>query len=93
MIQPRLVLCNGAPHPTSRKANSSNKIIKLASLGPKDNVHINMEDVAKVFLKHLTPRLADFLDIAAFVFSADCGTRRGVGWEVTCPPRTGPGVE
>jgi hypothetical protein len=43
-------------------------------------VHIRFEDVAKVFRQNLSPRLVDFLEIAAYVFSADCATPRGKKW-------------
>jgi hypothetical protein len=36
--------------------------------------------VAKVFNKHLSPRLVDLLEIASYVFSADCATSRGSEW-------------
>ena len=43
-------------------------------------MNIRFENVAKIFLKHLSPRLVDLLEIAAYVYSADCGTRRGKQW-------------
>jgi len=39
-----------------------------------------LEDVARIFLKHLSPRLVDLLEIAAYVFTADCATQRGTEW-------------
>jgi hypothetical protein len=43
-------------------------------------VHISFENVAKVFQQDLSPRFIDFLEIAAYVFSADCATPRGTDW-------------
>ncbi len=43
-------------------------------------MHISFENVAKVFQQDLSPRLIDFLEIAAYVFSADCATPRGTEW-------------
>lgn len=36
--------------------------------------------MAKVLLQDLSPRLVDFLEIASYVFSADCATPRGTKW-------------
>lgn len=36
--------------------------------------------MAKVFNKHLSPRLVDLLEIASYVFSGDCATSRGSEW-------------
>lgn len=44
------------------------------------NVHIRFENVAKVVRQNLSPRLIDFLEIASYVYSADCGTLRGNKW-------------
>lgn len=49
-------------------------------MGNNANVHICFEDVAKVFRQDLSPRLVDFLEIASYVFSADCATPRGRTW-------------
>jgi hypothetical protein len=48
--------------------------------GKKANVNIRFENVAKVLGQHLSPRLVDFLEIASYVFSADCATPRGKAW-------------
>ena len=49
-------------------------------MGAKSNVHIRFENVAKVFRQNLSPRLIDFLEIASYVYSADCATPRGKTW-------------
>jgi len=36
--------------------------------------------VARVFKQNLSPRLIDFLEIASYVYSADCATPRGLKW-------------
>jgi hypothetical protein len=56
------------------------RVISLDSLGTSPNVHLNLDDVARVFSRHLTPRLVDLLELAAYVFSADTSTPRGPGW-------------
>ena len=54
--------------------------VGLDSIGSKANVHINFSNVAQVFKQDLSPRLVDFLEIASYVFSADCATPRGKKW-------------
>jgi hypothetical protein len=36
--------------------------------------------VARVFNQHLSPRLVDLLEIASYVYAADCATSRGKAW-------------
>ncbi|MCY2951379.1 MAG: 7-cyano-7-deazaguanine synthase [Planctomycetota bacterium] len=52
----------------------------MDSLGPDPNVNLHLDDVARVLVQDLTPRLVDLLEIAAYVFSADCSTMRGTEW-------------
>jgi 7-cyano-7-deazaguanine synthase in queuosine biosynthesis len=54
--------------------------VELDSIGSKHNVNIRFENVAKIFGRHLSPRLVDLLEIASYVFSADCAVRRGTQW-------------
>ena len=49
-------------------------------MGRKPNVHIRLENVAKVVRQNLSSRLIDFLEIASYVYSADCATPRGEKW-------------
>ena len=45
------------------------------------NVKIRFENVARILNKYPSPRLLDFLEIASYVFSADCATNRGNSWD------------
>lgn len=54
--------------------------VLLDAVGSKPNVHIRFQDVAKVFRQDLPDRLIDFLEIAAYAFTADCATDRGDLW-------------
>jgi hypothetical protein len=38
---------------------------------------VRFEDVARAFQQNISPRLMDFLEIASYVFTADCSTKRG----------------
>ncbi len=51
--------------------------IELDAIGDKHNVNIRFEDVARKFQRNISPRLMDFLEIASYVFTADCSTLRG----------------
>ena len=51
--------------------------IELDAIVDKHNVNIRFEDVARRFQHNISPRLMDFLEIAAYVFTADCSTPRG----------------
>lgn len=51
--------------------------INLDAIGDNHNVNIRFEDVARTFQHNISPRLMDFLEIASYVFTADCSTQRG----------------
>lgn len=80
MIAPRLFLCSGAKVPSDDPVATDRQPVELDSVGSGANVNIRFENVAKVFNKHLSPRLVDLLEIASYVFSADCATSRGTEW-------------
>jgi hypothetical protein len=80
MIEPRLFVCSGARIVPDDPVAAGRLLVELDSVGSKANVNILFENVAKVFNKHLSPRLVDLLEIASYVFSADCATNRGIGW-------------
>lgn len=80
MIAPRLFLCSGYKLSTDDPRQDGRRIAELASLGPHANVNIRLEDVARVFLRHLSPRLVDLVEIASYVYSADCFISRGKEW-------------
>ena len=80
MIEPRLFLCSGAKVGSNDPVAVGRRSVALNSIGSNANVNIRFENVAKIFGRHLPQRLVDFLEIAAYVFSADCATRRGKQW-------------
>ena len=51
--------------------------IDLDAIGDHHNVNIRFENVARTFQQNISPRLMDFLEIASYVFTADCSTSRG----------------
>jgi hypothetical protein len=44
------------------------------------NVNIRFQNVTRALHQHLPARLVDFLEIASYVFTADCATERGEQW-------------
>lgn len=51
--------------------------IHLDAISDEHNVKIRFEDVARTFQHNISSRLMDFLEIASYVFTADCSTQRG----------------
>jgi hypothetical protein len=51
--------------------------INLDAISDNHTVNIRFEDVARTFQHNISPRLMDFLEIASYVFTADCSTQRG----------------
>jgi 7-cyano-7-deazaguanine synthase in queuosine biosynthesis len=80
MIRPRLFLCSGVVLPEGSPLREGRHVVALSTQGPDANVHIRLENLARVFERHLSPRLEDALEIAAYVFAADCATPRGGAW-------------
>lgn len=80
MIAPRLFACSGAKIDASDALAAGKQRIDLNAIGNKANVNIRFENVARVFNQHLSPRLVDLLEIASYVYAADCATSRGKEW-------------
>jgi hypothetical protein len=80
MIKPRLCLCSGATVPQGHPLLAGRELLALDAVGDDPSVHIRLHDVAHVFLQQLSPRLTDLIEIAAYVYAADCAVRRGQEW-------------
>lgn len=76
----RLVLCGGLSASDDDGSPDAYTIARLTGWGRSANVHIRLEDVAKVFLKQFSDRLVDLVEIAAYVFAADCSVKRDRSW-------------
>ncbi len=59
---------------------SDGRLLDLSTLKPNQNVDVVIEDIARVFQQDLSGRIADTLDIAAFVYAADSAIKREGGW-------------
>jgi hypothetical protein len=80
MIEPRLIVCGGAEIRSGDPIAAGRWRIDLNAIGSQPDVKIRIENVSKVFQQQLTPRLVDLLEIAAYVYAADCATKRGEKW-------------
>ncbi len=80
MKRPRLVLCGGAPRTHGDDASGRRELV-LDTRGTSPNVNVKLEDVARVLVTDLTPRLIDLLEIAAYVYAADASVTRDGAWE------------
>lgn len=77
--KPQLILCGGVSIPISDPIGIGKNILEFNVSGDNANVSLKIEDVARVFCKHITGRFVDLLEISAYVYAADCSTPRE-GW-------------
>jgi 7-cyano-7-deazaguanine synthase in queuosine biosynthesis len=80
VIEPRLIICGETKLGAKDKRRKGRVAIELSTHGRNQNVNLQIEDVAKVLLHDLSSRLLDLLEIASYVYAADCSTSRGKGW-------------
>ena len=80
MISPRLFVCSGAKIDAGSTVAKGRQRIALDSIGPHPNVNIRFQNVTRALHRHLPDRLVDFLEVASYVFTADCATERGEQW-------------
>ena len=80
MISPRLFVCSGAKIDAGSTVAKGRQRIDLDSIGPNPNVNIRFENVTRALHQHPPARLVDLLEIASYVFTADCATDRGEEW-------------
>ncbi|MEX1042888.1 MAG: 7-cyano-7-deazaguanine synthase [Pirellulaceae bacterium] len=77
MSQPRLFICGGATVSSDDKRRKGRIDKELRTFGNDANVHLVVEDLCKTFREKIGDRIADLLDIAAYVYAADGNTERG----------------
>ncbi len=80
MIEPRLFLCSGAQITRGDPIETGRRRVELDSISKDANVDICFRNVARVLEQQISPRLTDLLEVAAYVYAADCATRRGRQW-------------
>ena len=79
MIAPHLFLCSGASGPASSTA-LGRKVKLLDTVGREANVHLRIDNVTRAFESSLTDRVVDLLEIAAYIYTADCAVGREGAW-------------
>ncbi len=80
MIRPRLVLCSGAEVPPGRDWAEGRKVVRLDTLSPDSNTHLRIENVTDAFARRIPNRFVDLLEIATYVYAADCEASRERAW-------------
>jgi hypothetical protein len=80
MSRPRLFLCSEVCVETDDPLRQGRHLVTLSTQGSEANVNVRLFDLARVFSQHLSPRLEDALEIATYVFAADCATSRAGKW-------------
>src|SRR5438874_132492 len=66
-----LVLCGGAGR------SGEDAALRLFTSGPARNIALELEHISKKLIKKVPDLLADFIEIAAYVYCADRATSRG----------------
>jgi 7-cyano-7-deazaguanine synthase in queuosine biosynthesis len=74
--KPRTFFCGGA----TAEIEPGQIVVHLNTTGPESNVNLRLEDVAKVMTSALSPRVLDFLEIAAYIYAADSAVDRDTAW-------------
>ena len=80
MIRPRLVLCSGAELAAGDDPKEGWHVVRLDTLNRGSNTHLRLENVTKAFLRQMSPRIVDLLEIATYVYAADCEASRELAW-------------
>lgn len=79
-IAPRLVLCSGARVSPNDPLRAGRKVIELDALKRDSNTRLLLENVTDAFAQHLEPRMVDLLELATYVYTADCAVSREQAW-------------
>jgi len=80
MSKPRLVVCSGLEIPKTDPLCKGRHVVHLDTLDDEGNVNLHIENVTRAFERNMPDRVVDLLEIAAYVFAADCSARRGGAW-------------
>ena len=76
MTKPRSFLCGGIKLDERDPLRNGRHVVEFSAQGPERNVHIHLLELAHVFNRHFTQRMEDLLEIASYVYAADCSTSR-----------------
>jgi len=68
----RLVLCGG-----SKARTTQDETLHLNLTGPEKNIKLRVRDITTRMVANVPDLVTDLLELAAYVYSADCATSRG----------------
>jgi hypothetical protein len=80
MSRPRLIVCSGLELPKTDPLREGRHVVQLDTLDDEGNVNLHIENVTRAFARNVPDRVVDLLEIAAYVFAADCSARREGAW-------------
>jgi hypothetical protein len=80
VIQPRLVLCSGADATGRGALARGRKVVHLDTISHRGNTYLKLVNLSYAFEKQLPSRLVDLLEIATYVYTADCEASRERAW-------------
>jgi len=80
VTRPRLVVCSGLELAKADPLREGRHVVELDTLNDEGNVNLRIENVTKAFARNMPPRVVDLLEIATYVFAADCSARRDGAW-------------
>jgi hypothetical protein len=81
MSRPRLIVCSGLELPKADPLRKGRHVVPLDTLDEEGNVNLLIENVTRAFRRAMPPRVVDLLEIAAYVFAADCSASRDGAWK------------
>ena len=77
-----IVFCNcdeGKVGTKYKELDSDISIINIITSGTKKNLKIQIDNITHKILSNLDPKAKDLLEIASYIYYADCSTSRGSG--------------
>lgn len=80
MSSPRLFVCGTGAKAPYESAFRDFRTVVLNTEGDDANVNIQFDDVSRVLASNISDRLLDLLEIASYIYTADCSVSRGRGW-------------
>ena len=72
-----LVLCNHTTLDEIPARIESNEQIQINAVSPNQNLRLQIENITHQILTNLNPISKDLLEIASYIYYADCSIKRG----------------
>lgn len=78
--QRRLVLCSGADGPPGTRTSDGRTILRLDAISGDGDTNLRLSNITEALKNSLPNRLVDLLEIATYVYTADCDVSRELAW-------------